>query len=86
SGYFPKAKNTQEFWEKLINGEDCITRFTDEELQAEGEDPSLLQKTNYVRAKGTIDYPESFDAGFFGISPAEAMTIDPQQRIFLELC
>ena len=27
-----------------------------------------------------------FDAAFFGISPREAELMDPQQRVFLELC
>ncbi|QWU15607.1 Acyl transferase domain-containing protein [Paenibacillus sophorae] len=86
SGYFPKARNTQEFWQRLITETECITRLTDEELLADGEDPELLGHPNYVRAKGIIDDPEAFDAGFFGISPAEATMVDPQHRLFLECC
>ncbi|HEU4962712.1 MAG TPA: beta-ketoacyl synthase N-terminal-like domain-containing protein [Bacilli bacterium] len=86
SGYFPKARNTREFWKNLVSETECITRFTDEELLAEGEDPAHLAHPSYVRAKGIIEDPEAFDAGFFGISPAEATMIDPQHRLFLECC
>ncbi|WP_151735794.1 type I polyketide synthase ['Paenibacillus yunnanensis' Narsing Rao et al. 2020] len=86
SGQFPKARNTREFWHRLVTETDCITRFTDEELLADGEDPELLEHPNYVRAKGIIDNPEDFDAGFFGISPVEASMMDPQHRLFLECC
>lgn len=86
SGYFPQSRNLEEFWQWLITEKECITHFTDEALIADGEDPQLLNNPDYVRAKGVIAEPEYFDAGFFGISPAEAALIDPQHRLFLECC
>ncbi|OEJ21759.1 beta-ketoacyl synthase N-terminal-like domain-containing protein [Streptomyces subrutilus] len=35
-------------------------------------------------AKGWVEGADLFDASFFGYSPAEAATIDPQHRLFLE--
>ena len=37
-------------------------------------------------ARGVIDDVEQFDAAFFGITPQEAELMDPQQRLFLEIC
>lgn len=35
-------------------------------------------------AFGMLDSPARFDAAFFGYSPAEAITLDPQHRVLLE--
>ena len=37
-----------------------------------------------MRSRGFLDQADSFDAEFFGYSPAEATLIDPQQRLFLQ--
>ncbi|MER5265558.1 SDR family NAD(P)-dependent oxidoreductase [Actinosynnema sp. NPDC002837] len=40
---------------------------------------------HYARAGGYLHDAGRFDAGFFGISPAEALTMDPQERLLLEV-
>jgi acyl transferase domain-containing protein len=42
--------------------------------------------TTYSRKAGYVERPFAFDAAFFGISAAEALEMDPQQRWLLELC
>lgn len=84
SGRFPKARNINEYWCNLLEGTDCLSSFSDAELQSSGIDYKLLQNPNYVKIKGIVENIELFDAAFFGISPREAEVIDPQHRMFLE--
>ncbi len=82
---FPGADDVEAFWRNLCAGEESITFFGADELdpgipREERDDPA------YVPARGVIDGVELFDAAFFGIPPREAELMDPQQRIFLELC
>ena len=85
AGRFPGAADVDAFWANLLAGRDGIRHFADSEL-----DPSLpselLADPDYVKARGVLDGVECFDAGFFGIPPREATLMDPQQRVFLELC
>lgn len=85
AGRFPGATDVEAFWQNLCEGRDTITRFQPDEL-----DPavSAADRSNpsYVAARGVLDGVEQFDAAFFGIGPREAELMDPQQRIFLELC
>ncbi len=85
AGRFPGASDVERFWSNLCEGLDSITFFQNAEL-----DPGLpIEVTSdpcYVKARGVIDGVDMFDAAFFGISPREAELMDPQQRIFMELC
>ncbi len=84
SGRFPGAKNVDEYWRNLRDGVESISFFTAEELESSGIDPVLLHDPNYVKAKGILEDTELFDASFFGFTPLEAETMDPQHRHFLE--
>ncbi|MEV5988019.1 SDR family oxidoreductase [Streptomyces sp. NPDC052051] len=84
AGRFPKAADVGAFWENLAAGEECLSFFSEEELRAQGVSPTLLAQPGYVRAKGVLDGADTFDAGFFGLSPREAELMDPQHRVFLE--
>ena len=85
AGRFPGARDVEQFWDNLCAGREGITFFSDGELDP-GIAPALRGDACYVKARGVVDGVELFDAGFFGISPREAELMDPQQRIFMELC
>jgi amino acid adenylation domain-containing protein len=84
SGRFPGARDLDEFWEKLKNGMECITFFSDEELEKVGIPPEQLEDPNYIKAKGILDDIEHFDAPFFDYSPSEVKLMNPQLRMFHE--
>ncbi|WP_335111072.1 aminotransferase class III-fold pyridoxal phosphate-dependent enzyme [Nostoc sp.] len=83
-GKFPGAGNVDEFWRNLCEGLESTTFFQDEELDP-SIDPNLCKDPSYVKARGIIAGGETFDAAFFGINPLEAVVMDPQARVFLEL-
>lgn len=84
SGRFPGAKNVYEFWQNLKDGKETTHFFTDDELDVSITD-ELKNNPNYVKARGIIDDPRSFDPAFFGINPKLAELMDPQHRLFLEI-
>ena len=48
AGRFPQATNLDQFWEKLREGTELISFFSDEELKAAGADAQLLNHPNFV--------------------------------------
>jgi phthiocerol/phenolphthiocerol synthesis type-I polyketide synthase E len=84
SGRFPGASSLDEFWQNLREGVESVTSFTDTELLSAGEDPALLNFSNYVKAGIVLDGVDLFDADLFGFTPREAEITNPEHRIFLE--
>ncbi len=85
SGAFPEASDIDQFWENISTGRDCITEMPNDRWDWESiyGDPSKdVNKTN-IKSMGVLKGVDEFDPLFFGISPKEAATIDPQQRILM---
>ena len=83
---FPGATTPEAYWKNLCQGIESITFFSEQELVAAGVDPSLVANPNYVKAAPILRDVEMFDASFFGYSPKDAALMDPQHRLFLEVC
>jgi acyl transferase domain-containing protein/acyl carrier protein len=86
AGRFPGAADIHQFWQNLIDGVESISFFDEEELLANGVSRRDLEKPNYVRAAPILEDVALFDAGYFGIGSREAQVLDPQFRVFLEVC
>ncbi|HEX7029122.1 MAG TPA: aminotransferase class III-fold pyridoxal phosphate-dependent enzyme [Gammaproteobacteria bacterium] len=84
-GRFPGAATVDEYWRNLLDARETITRFDAAALDASVPD-ELSGQPEYVRARGVLGDADRFDAAFFDISPREAEVLDPQQRVFLEMC
>ncbi|MFB6877490.1 SDR family NAD(P)-dependent oxidoreductase [Streptomyces sp. NPDC056323] len=84
---FPGAETLEEFGGHLVAGRSLISEVPPERWSKDRwfGDPRLgAQKTNSVWG-GFVEHADCFDAEFFNISPREAESMDPQQRMALEL-
>ena len=86
SGRYPEAHNIDAYWDALRQGKDCITEvpasrwdwreyYTDDRTQP---------GKHFSKWGGFIEGVDEFDPRFFNISPREADTMDPQERLFLQ--
>ncbi|WP_299411529.1 type I polyketide synthase [Acaryochloris sp. IP29b_bin.148] len=83
-GRFPGAATVEKFWQNLCDGTESIAFFSDEELTAAGVPPETLNHPNYIKAGSVLSDVDLFDASFFGFSPREAQSMDPQHRLLLQ--
>ncbi|MFC5753886.1 type I polyketide synthase [Actinomadura rugatobispora] len=87
SARLPGAAGPAELWRLLRTAEHAVTEVPADRWDAGAfydPDPAAPGKAN-TRWGGFIDGVAGFDAGFFGVSPREAVAMDPQQRLVLEL-
>ncbi|GJM16961.1 MAG: hypothetical protein DHS20C13_22880 [Thermodesulfobacteriota bacterium] len=84
---FPQSESVEKFWENLSMGNDLIREVPpgrwDQNIFHGGNSPMLRKK--YTNLGGFLSDISMFDANYFKVPEEEAATIDPQQRIMLEL-
>ncbi|MDZ7739334.1 MAG: amino acid adenylation domain-containing protein [Bacteroidales bacterium] len=86
AGRFPGSENIDGFWQTIINGKEQVVRHTREELEEKNVPKDLLDNPRYVYSSPRLDIADRFDSSFFGFTPREADFMDPQHRMFLEVC
>ena len=81
---FPGASDLAEFWELLETGADAITDGRGDAGSWSGAVGDPDAEDVAIRRGAFVDGIDWFDSRFFRISPIEARTMDPQQRMLLE--
>ena len=78
AGVFPGSPDLDAFWQHLAAGKDLTGPVPPDRLE-------LLAHPDTARARaGFVTDVADFDAARFRVSAAEAMLMDPQQRLFLQ--
>ncbi|WP_437597390.1 SDR family NAD(P)-dependent oxidoreductase [Sorangium sp. So ce590] len=84
---FPQAPDRDAFWRLLRGGVDATSDVPPGRWEVDAlysADPGAPGKMS-ARRGGFLDQVDHFDPQFFDISPREAVQMDPQQRLMLEL-
>lgn len=84
----PGAKNLDELWDVVASGRSQHSEVSASRFDLLGsfrasQDRKFVEKRKFYG--NFIDDVDSFDHAFFGVNPREAINMDPQQRILLEL-
>ncbi|MFG3445222.1 beta-ketoacyl synthase N-terminal-like domain-containing protein [Bacillus velezensis] len=91
SGRYPQAETLEEYWDNLAAGKDCVTEIPEERWEKDkyyNPDPEAAVKAgkSYSKRGGFLKDAAFFDPLFFQISPRDALNMDPQERLFIEMC
>ncbi|WP_432954400.1 SDR family NAD(P)-dependent oxidoreductase [Micromonospora haikouensis] len=82
----PDAPDAETFWANIRAGRCSIGPVPTErlDLAARYSPQRPVPGRTYTTAGAMLDRVDLFDAGFFAVSPVEAESMDPQQRLFLQ--
>ena len=83
----PGANSLEELWNLISSGESQHKELSTDRFDLHGsfrasQDPKFSKRKFYGNF---IDEIDSFDSAFFRTNPKEAVNMDPQQRVLLEL-
>ena len=81
------ANDPHAFWQLLRDGVDAVSEIPADRWDVDAiynPDPEV-PGTMYTREGGFVADLDQFDPHFFGIAPREVPTLDPQQRLLMEV-
>ncbi len=72
-------------WSNFLEGQCVIKEFSRQELLEFNADKLRIEQPNFIAKGSLLNNIDSFDAKFFGIRSVEAIAMDPQHRVLMEL-
>ena len=85
SAQYPKAEDVNTYWNNILNGIDSVEEVPTEYLnKAKNYSPNKELNKAYCKWAGILNKKAAFDPLFFNISPKEAASMNPQQRLVLQ--
>ncbi|CAM2067521.1 Amino acid adenylation domain-containing protein [Sulfidibacter corallicola] len=85
SGRFPQSRNVDDMWHILASGHNAVTEIPSERFDWRRYfDPAGSPGKTNCKWMGSLPDVKAFDSLFFEISPKEAETMDPRQRLLLQ--
>ncbi|MEC0963350.1 beta-ketoacyl synthase N-terminal-like domain-containing protein, partial [Bacillus atrophaeus] len=84
SGRFPDARNVEELWSILLEGREVIRKLPHERVRLWKGYENTEAGKSVNRKLGVVPGIAEFDPLFFELSPREAETMDPRQRLLLQ--
>ena len=85
SGQFPRAEHVEAFWNNLIQGVDGVQEYPAQYLDQAHYFSAVKQPgKSYCKAGGILAERNCFDPQFFSLSPREAHSMNPHQRLVMQ--
>ncbi|MGD8926557.1 MAG: amino acid adenylation domain-containing protein, partial [Thioalkalispiraceae bacterium] len=84
SGEFSGSTNIEDYWEKILAGEECVERIDKSEAEQYGIPLSFYDDPAYIPVGGCLHDFDQFDPSFWGMSKNNAKLLDPQVRKYLQ--
>ncbi|AJQ95099.1 SDR family NAD(P)-dependent oxidoreductase [Gynuella sunshinyii] len=84
SGQFPGAENIDQFWDNLMARRSCVSELPESYLPAQDYAPGREPGKSYCRWGGVLENRACFDPLFFNLSPRDAESMNPHQRLVLQ--
>ncbi|MFJ8313533.1 MULTISPECIES: beta-ketoacyl synthase N-terminal-like domain-containing protein [unclassified Streptomyces] len=82
---FAGAGDVEQYWTNLVEGVESTSRLAGNEPGDGGAASEGGDRDGFVRAVAKVSDIEWFDADRFRVAPTEAVIMDPQQRVLLEV-